>query len=90
MRVPPARGQGTRLEQRTPDGAANPYLAGGAILHAARLGVEHELEPPPPQPVGEEPNTDVRIPANLEAALAALEADKDLCEALGGAGGRRS
>ena len=61
VRVPPARGEGTRLEQRMADAAANPYLAGAAVLHAARLGVQDELELRPPQPVGEEPNTDVRV-----------------------------
>ncbi|HEX6400262.1 MAG TPA: glutamine synthetase family protein, partial [Actinomycetota bacterium] len=59
VRVPPARGEGTRLEHRTADAAANPYLAGAAILHAARLGVVEELEPGPPQEPGAEPNTDL-------------------------------
>jgi glutamine synthetase len=58
-------------------------LVGAAILHAAHLGVVHELEPPEPQPVGEPPNTDVRIPANLNEALEAFQADTELCEALG-------
>jgi glutamine synthetase len=83
VRVPPTRGQGTRLEQRTSDAAANPYLAAAAVLHAARLGVEHELPLPPSQPVGEAPNTEVRIPPNLDAALDALAADKELVEAIG-------
>ncbi len=83
VRIPPTRGQGTRIEQRTADAAANPYLAAAAILHAARLGVEHELALPPPQPLGEEPNTEVRIPPNLEAALNALAADDELVDALG-------
>ena len=83
VRVPPARGAGTRLEQRTSDAAANPYLAAAAILHAARLGVEHQLELPPPQPVGEDPNTDVRIPPTLDAALDALAADGELVDAIG-------
>ncbi len=83
VRVPPARGAGTRLEQRTSDAAANPYLAAAAILHAARLGVEHQLELPPPQPVGEDPNTDVRIPPSLDAALDALAADGELVDAIG-------
>src|SRR4029450_8665334 len=38
IRVPPGRGATTRLEQRTADGAANPYLAAAAILHGSRLG----------------------------------------------------
>ena len=83
VRVPPARGAGTRLEQRTSDAAANPYLAAAAILHAARLGVEQDLELPAPQPVGEDPNTERRIPPNLDAALDVLAADTDLVRAVG-------
>jgi glutamine synthetase len=83
VRVPPARGAGTRLEQRTSDAAANPYLAAAAVLHAARLGVEQDLELPPVQPVAEAPNSQVRIPPTLDAALDALAADKELVEALG-------
>jgi glutamine synthetase len=83
VRVPPARGEGTRLEHRTSDAAANPYLAAAAILHAARLGVEHGTELPPPQPVAADPNTDVRIPANLSEALDELEADTELVDAIG-------
>jgi glutamine synthetase len=65
------------------DGAANPYLAAAAILHAARFGVEHEMQPPEAQPVGEPPNTERRVPPTLEAGLAALEADQELCAAFG-------
>jgi len=83
VRVPPARGEGTRLEHRTSDGAANPYLVAAAVLHAARLGVEQSMAPPPAQVPGEPPNTERRVPPTLEAALTALEADEELCEALG-------
>ncbi|MGH2629317.1 MAG: glutamine synthetase family protein [Actinomycetota bacterium] len=83
VRVPPARGEGTRLEQRTADAAANPYLAGAAVLHAARFGVEDELELKPPQLVGGDPDTDVHIPATLSDAIDALNADERLVQALG-------
>ena len=83
VRIPPTRGQGTRIEQRTSDAAANPYLAAAAILHAARLGVENGLELPPPQPPGEAPNTESHIPSNLAAALDTLAADDELVDALG-------
>jgi glutamine synthetase len=83
IRIPPARGEGTRLEHRMSDGAANPYLAAAAVLHAARFGVEHQMSPPPAQVPGEAPNTERRIPPTLEAALVALEADEQLCAALG-------
>ncbi len=43
VRVPPARGEATRLEQRTADASANPYLVGAAVLHAARFGVEDAI-----------------------------------------------
>ena len=72
VRVAPDRGATTRLENRVPDGAANPYLMPAAILHAARFGMEQGLEPPPAQPVGAAPNTDVHIPATLEDALAGV------------------
>ncbi|MFN8232916.1 MAG: glutamine synthetase family protein [Actinomycetota bacterium] len=83
VRVPPTRGEGTRLEHRTSDAAANPYLAAAAILHAARLGVERGLDPPPRQRLAAEPNTDVCVPANLKDALDALERDAELVDAIG-------
>jgi glutamine synthetase len=83
IRIPPARGEGTRLEHRMSDGAANPYLAAAAILHAARMGAEQDLDPPPPQVVSEAPATDRRVPATLALALDALEQDKELCSAMG-------
>jgi glutamine synthetase len=83
VRVPPARGEGSRLEHRTADAAANPYLAAAALLHAARLGVEEQLEAPPAQEAGADPNTDVAIPDTLEEALGALQEDTKIVGAIG-------
>lgn len=83
VRVPPARGAGSRIEHRMADAAANPYLAAAAVLHAARLGMEEQLELGPAQPVGEDPSTNVHVADNLEKALADLEADTKLVDALG-------
>ena len=83
VRVPPARGQATRLEHRTADAAANPYLAGAAVLHAARLGVEHELDLPDAQGKGNAPASDVCIPPSLAAGLDTLAADAEIVSALG-------
>ena len=47
------------------------------------MGVQNELELPPAQEPGAAPNTDARIPPNLDAALDALAKDDDLIEALG-------
>jgi len=83
VRVPPARGDGSRLEHRMPDAAANPYLVGAALLHAARMGVVEELELGPAQEPGAEPNSDVVVPNTLAEALDELEADTKLAGALG-------
>jgi glutamine synthetase len=83
VRVPPARGEGSRLEHRMPDAAANPYLAGAALLYAARIGVEEDLEAPAPQQPGEDLNTDVVVPNTLEEALDELQKDTKLVGALG-------
>jgi glutamine synthetase len=83
VRVPPARGEATRLEHRTADAAANPYLVGAAVLNAARFGVEDSMELGAPQTVGGAPDSDVCIPATLAAALDTLNADTRLVEALG-------
>ncbi len=85
VRVPPQRGSATRLEHRMADGAANPYIAAAAVLQAARLGVTAGLAPPEPETGDgmESINTDRRTPDQLAAAMAALEADAALVEAVG-------
>jgi glutamine synthetase len=83
VRVPPARGEGSRLEHRMADAAANPYLAAAALLHAARLGVEGQIDPGPAQAPGADPNTDVAVPNTLDEALEELQADTKLVGTLG-------
>ncbi len=83
IRISPDRGPATRLENRVPDGAVNPYLAAAVLLHACRLGVEQEMQPPDPQPVGRDVATEIHVPATLAEALDALEADKEIVAALG-------
>lgn len=46
IRVPAARGEGTRIELRCPDSAANPYLALAVCLHAGLEGIINHIEPP--------------------------------------------
>jgi glutamine synthetase len=48
LRVPAKRGQATRVELRSPDPAANPYLAFAAMLLAGLDGVKNKLEVPSP------------------------------------------
>jgi glutamine synthetase len=84
VRVPPARGQSTRLEHRVGDGAVNPHQAVATVLTAARLGYEKGYEPPEVETMDciEAASTDVVCPPSLKDALDALEEDKDLVEAV--------
>lgn len=80
-----------RIEKRTVDGAANPYLAAAAILAAGLDGIENRIDPGRPfdentyaYTVEELQNRGIGVlPANLSEALDELEADQVLGEALG-------
>ncbi|MFF5204528.1 glutamine synthetase family protein [Streptosporangium sp. NPDC000396] len=74
------------LEIKPSDSSANPYLSLGAVIHAGLDGIRRELDPgeavnvdPATLPEGTVP----RLPATLDEALDALEADDVLMRALG-------
>ncbi len=46
VRIPAGRGRSTRLELRSPDPSANPYLALAATLKAGLDGIKNECKPP--------------------------------------------
>ena len=46
VRIPVSRGVSTRVEIRSVDPAANPYLALATILEAGLDGIKHKLTPP--------------------------------------------
>jgi glutamine synthetase len=86
-RIPNERGSRARVEIRTADGAACPHLITAALLLAGLDGIERELTPPEPV-VGDSYRMDdahagSALPADLGAALDALEADSVLVEKLG-------
>lgn len=87
VRIPPERGRATRVEVRVGDGSANPYLAVAAILFAGLHGVREKLPLGPP--VGgdaytlDDAEAGGTLPATLEDALDALEADDVLRGAMG-------
>jgi glutamine synthetase len=78
-----------RVEFRCPDPSCNPYLAFSAMLMAGLEGVQNRIEPPdpvdkdlydlPPDALAKVP----QVPASLEAALDALEADQAFLKAGG-------
>ena len=47
IRIPAAVGEYRRAELRSPDPAANPYLAFALVIYAGLQGIEQQLTPPP-------------------------------------------
>jgi glutamine synthetase len=91
VRVPARRGTGTRLELRSPDPAANPYLALAVMLAAGLDGIATEATSR--EPVNENiwemsfrERRRLRIddlPRDLNEACDELEKDTEIQEALG-------
>jgi len=82
-RVPPDRGQATRLELRAADAAANAYLVIAANLFAGLDGIRRQLVPPAPLGADAAVSAGQGLPARLEDSLRALKDDTVLSEAMG-------
>ncbi len=91
IRVPAARGSGTRVELRMPDPSCNPYLALAVMLRSGLDGIEQKLHPGPPvnkniYAMSQRERRHLRIdelPATLSDALDALEKDDLVQDTLG-------
>ena len=91
VRIPVARGEGTRLELRHPDPTCNPYLALAVMLKAGLDGLKNKINPPPAVDRNIYNMTDEdlknagidRLPANLNLALDALMEDDLIKDTLG-------
>jgi glutamine synthetase len=91
VRVPASRGLSTRIEVRSPDPAANPYLALAVMLKAGLDGIKNKLALVPHTDrniyvMDESERKDAGIedlPANIFDAVEALQSDPIICEALG-------
>jgi len=91
VRIPAARGASTRMELRSPDPAANPYLAIAVMLKAGLDGIRNKL--PLPQPINRNiytmtPEERLKagifsLPSSLEEAIEALSEDEVIQSALG-------
>jgi glutamine synthetase len=87
----PALGQRRHIEFRSGDNAINPFVYLTAVLAAGLDGIRDQIEPPAPidYDVGHLSDEEAasrgvaRLPDNLTDALAALEADEVIAEALG-------
>jgi len=91
IRVPAARGEATRCENRLPDPAANPYLALTVQLAAGLDGVQEKTDPGDPinRNIARMSYRDRRkyriddLPRDLHEALDHLERDRVIRDALG-------
>jgi glutamine synthetase len=91
IRVPAARGNGTRAEFRSPDPMCNPYLTFACMLAAGLDGIKNKIMPPDSTDVNiyhlsEKERKKMKIemlPGSLAESQAYLMNDKVLCEALG-------
>ncbi|MHA6260117.1 type I glutamate--ammonia ligase [Sporosarcina sp. CAU 1771] len=91
IRIPASRGISTRIEVRSVDSAANPYLAMATILKAGLDGIKRELTPPKPvnRNIYEMDSSERKeygigtLPTDLDHALIALREDEVIKEALG-------
>ncbi|GLB59248.1 type I glutamate--ammonia ligase [Cytobacillus sp. NCCP-133] len=91
IRIPASRGVSTRVEVRSVDPAANPYLAMAVLLKAGLDGIKNKLTPPAPVDrniyvMNKEERIEEGIkdlPATLAAALDELKKDEVIVSALG-------
>jgi len=91
IRVPAARGMGTRIELRSPDPSCNPYLSFAAILMAGLDGIKNKIDPGAPieENIYEMDSHRIMdagidtLPTSLSLALDHLESDAVVRRALG-------
>ena len=91
IRIPSARGAGTRVELRCPDPTANPYLAMAVCLRAGLDGIKRKLQVPPSVDTNifeltreEKKSRHIHsLPANLREAVLAMQESDFMREALG-------
>lgn len=91
IRIPARRGVGTRVEVRSPDPSANPYLALAVMLKAGLDGIKNKIQAPAPVDkniynLTADERKDMGIaslPGSLKDALVNLENNKVIQDALG-------
>ena len=91
IRIPASRGLSTRVEVRSVDPAANPYLAMAVLLKAGLDGIKNKLTPPAPVDrniyvMSKEERIEegiIDLPATLAQALDQLSQDEVIVAGLG-------
>ena len=91
VRIPSSRGLSTRIEVRSVDPAANPYMALAVLLASGLDGIKHKLTPPVPVDLNiyemdkkaREEHGIEDLPATLMEALIELQNNDMIIESLG-------
>lgn len=91
IRIPASRGLSTRIEVRSPDPSANPYLALAVMLRAGLNGISRKMELPDPidrniYVMSDDERLRAGIPSlpeTLKEAIGELVQDEVICDALG-------
>ncbi len=91
IRIPTVRGNSTRIEHRSPDPAANPYLVLALMLQAGLNGIQRQLDPGPPTTDSAYELTSMLrqergialLPEDLKEALQCLSESRFVQEVLG-------
>jgi glutamine synthetase len=92
IRIPNSGKNGKRIEFRSPDPTANPYLAFAVILKAGLDGIKNKITPPTPVNginIYELTESEKRrkkidmLPSTLKEAIEALKKDKIFLDVLG-------
>ncbi len=88
IRIPNARGNGTRIELRTPDPTANPYLVFAVMLRAGLEGIKEQIEPPACLDynmfdIQQDAENVQQYPRSLQEALGYMELDPLILDTLG-------
>ncbi len=91
IRIPSSRGLSTRVEVRSVDPAANPYLAMAVLLKAGLDGIKNKMTPPAPVDrniyvMSKEERIEegiIDLPATLAQALDLLKTDEVIVSGLG-------
>lgn len=91
IRVPSGRGENARIELRSPDATANPYLALAVLLAAGMEGIKEQIMPPESIDVNIQKMSQKRreelhveeLPRSLKDAVEELKKDRLILDVLG-------
>ena len=73
VRIPVTRGEGTRVELRSPDAASNPYLVFAVCLAAGLDGIRNKISPAKSSNIANQDQAPEHLPETLKDAIELFE-----------------